>query len=131
MKSILDNYQPLSQLISQLSHGSLDSDAAAKLVGIRAKLEDSFLYVLTLSETVYRITDNLSSSLQSSKLTATEARSLANEIVSVLINMRTEENSSNFQEQVDVKAEELGTGHDSYLYQGPIHTRWNADTGIS
>lgn len=87
-------------------HGTLESDCVKiHLCAVLAKMK--IITGLHLALKVFRITDNLSKALQSTKLTATEGKDMAMNTVKVLEDLRT--GGSAFVENAIIDAKRNGT----------------------
>lgn len=92
LESILLNYQALLELWDECLESSarLDPDVKARIIGVKTVMtEFRFLIGLKMSETVFKITDNLSRTLQKSTISAAEGQHLASLTVDTLKGMRT------------------------------------------
>ena len=74
-ESVVANYNLLLQLWEEsLESGRLEPDLKAGIIGVKTVMQNfRFLYGLKLSETVLKLTDNLSKTLQHISLSAAVA----------------------------------------------------------
>ena len=75
LESVVANYNSLLQLWEEsLESGRLEPDLKARIIGVKTVMQNfRFLYGLKLSETVLKLTDNLSKTLQHISLSAAVA----------------------------------------------------------
>ena len=75
LESILSNYEVFQAFWEEIAH---DADARTRIAGIQFQMTIfNYLFGITLGEVILNHTDNLSKTLQSSKLTAADAHSVA------------------------------------------------------
>ena len=92
MESILLNYQALLELWDECLESSawLDPDVKARIIGVKTVMtEFRFLIGLKMTGTVFKITDNLSRTLQKITISAAEGQHLASLTADTLKGMRT------------------------------------------
>ncbi|XP_066910497.1 zinc finger MYM-type protein 1-like [Clytia hemisphaerica] len=71
MKRIIDNYESLLLLWDECLKEKLDQETKARIIGCKSQMRSfNFYFGLTLSHTLYNMTDNLSRSLQGEKMSA-------------------------------------------------------------
>ncbi|XP_065662683.1 uncharacterized protein LOC136085316 [Hydra vulgaris] len=91
-KSIIDDYALLFQLWDICLEDNLDSETRSRIVGIQATMKKfDFFFALHLSCRIFMITDNLSKTLQQTRMSASEGRNIAMLTVKTLMDMRNEE----------------------------------------
>ena len=93
LESILLNYGVMKGLWNECleSPVRLDPDVKARIIGLKAMMcEFMFLFSLKLSETILKVTDNLSKALQKSSLSGTEAQHIASMTVPTLQGIRSD-----------------------------------------
>ena len=92
VKSILQNYCPLNQLWEESLKTRLDPDVKGRIIGVKAQMSlYNMLFGLKLCERILCITDNLSKTLQTQSLSASEAQQLARLTSDTLKGMRTDQ----------------------------------------
>ena len=99
LESILVNYNSLLELWEESLESAvrLEPDVKARIIGVKTLMQDfSFLYGLKLSETVLKLTDNLSKTLQQTSLSAAEAQKIATMTVTTLEGMRSDASALTF-----------------------------------
>ncbi|XP_065191926.1 zinc finger MYM-type protein 1-like [Sycon ciliatum] len=99
LESIITNYTTLFQLWNECleSAARLDPDVKARIIGVDTVMGDfKFLFGLKLSETILKITDNLSKALQATSMSAAEAQHVASLTVKTLQDMRSDQSWSSF-----------------------------------
>lgn len=115
-KRILRNYQPLADLWEESLGESLDSDTRKRIIGCRGQMTTfRFFYGLNLGQTIYSITDNLSKTLQTEGMSATESKKNANLTVKTFEKMRSESAADLFFESVKKKASKFNFINDPVL----------------
>ena len=73
LKSVLDNYGVMQELWTSVLDGNIDSDVRARVISVKAQMESfNFFFGVSLGQLVLNLTDNLSATLQSSHISATE-----------------------------------------------------------
>ncbi|XP_065658906.1 uncharacterized protein LOC136083434 [Hydra vulgaris] len=91
-KSISKNYALLLQLWNICLEDNIDSETRLRIVGIQATMKKfDFFFALHLSCRIFMITDNLSKTLQQTRVSASEVRDIAILTVKILMDMRNEE----------------------------------------
>lgn len=108
-EKIIENYGVLIKLWEKcLGEGRLSTDVKARIVGCQSQMSTfSFFFGLCLGHRIFMITDNLSKTLQSEKMSGTSSQRLANLTVKTLEGMRTDDNFNLFFEFVTEKASKL------------------------
>ena len=92
LKSFLDNWLPLQKLWQEsLSVGGLQPELRRRIIGVQAQMETfEYYFEVTIMQKIPRHSDNLSRSIQSLDLTATDAKYLANCTVETLEKIRND-----------------------------------------
>jgi len=99
MKRIIDNYETLLKLWDECLEEKLDQETKARIIGCKSQMESFyFFFGLNLSYKVYAMTDNLSKTLQSSRMPAIKGKKCADLVVNTLQGMRNDENFQSFYE---------------------------------
>ena len=103
------NYIALTKLWDEcLRQGGLNSEVKARIIGCKSQMSTfHFFFGLCLGHRFFSITDNLSKTLQSEKLSAVSSQNLARLTLKTLQNMRTEEDFNLFFDLVTEKANKL------------------------
>ena len=98
LESVVANYNSLLQLWEEsLESGRLEPDVKARIIGVKTVMQNfRFLYGLTLSETVLKLTDNLSKTLQHTSLSAAAAQKIASMTITTLEGMRSDASALTF-----------------------------------
>jgi hypothetical protein len=93
LQSILDNYDALLKLWDEcLDSGQMDPDVRGRIIGCQAQMKTfNFFFGLHLGQRLFAHSDNLSAALQSSSLSAADAKHLASLTVQVLEKIRRDE----------------------------------------
>ena len=90
--SILNNYEALKQLWLEYLDSKLDPDVKGRIIGVRAQMQCfDLVFGLDLSMKMLKITDNLSTTLQSSSMSAADGQEVAELTVRTLQGMKAEE----------------------------------------
>ena len=106
-KRIIDNYQSLLDLWSVCLKEKLDQETKARIAGCKTQMESFYFYFgVNLGYKLYSMTDNLSKSLQSTKMSALKGKTSANLVIETLGNMRNDEDFMYFYEMI-TKASKL------------------------
>ena len=101
MKRILDNYQSLMQLWEEYLEERLDQETRARIIGCKSQMESFyFFFGLNLSHKLYAMTDNLSKSLQATKMSAIKGRKSADLVITTLKDIRKDDQFQLFYDAV-------------------------------
>lgn len=115
LQSIIDNYLVFMQLWEDAADSCHDSEARARIGGVKASmLTFDFLYGLKLAERLLQHSDQLSQTLQSPLLTASDAHRIANLTCQTLERIRTDEAAHLFWQSVVELQSSLGV-HEAEL----------------
>ena len=108
MKRILDNYQSLMQLWEECLEEKLDQETSARIIGCKSQMESFyFFFGLNLSRKLYVMTDNLSKSLQATKMSAIKGRKSADLVITTLKDIRKDDQSQLFYDAVKKAANSI------------------------
>ena len=89
--SILENYNILNDLWDECLGTRLEPDIKGRIIGLKTQMSQyKLLFGLHLCERILKITDNLSKTLQTQSLSASEARKIAKYTIQTLQEMRTD-----------------------------------------
>ncbi len=92
LKSVIDNYSVFQVMWEEVKEEVRDVEIRARVIGVEAVMTKfSFLFGLILSEKILQHTDNLSKTLQTPALTASEGQEIADLTCQTLERMRTDE----------------------------------------
>ena len=111
LESIIVNYTALSQLWDECLEAPvrLETDVKARIIGVKAVMSEfKFLYGLKLADTIFKITDNLSKTLQKTSMSAAEAQHIASLTVATLQGMRSDDAAQSFFGLVSELGERVG-----------------------
>ena len=99
-------YDPLLDLWEMvLKEGRLDTDVKSRIIGCQAQMTKfDFFFGLNLSQKFYNMTDNLSTALQSKKMSAISGQKLARETISTIEKMRNDSDAQLFYDCVKIHA---------------------------
>ena len=107
-QSILDNYSALLELWETILNGKLDSETGARVNGIDSQMKTfDFYFGASLLHNVLSHTDNLSKTLQHTRLNAAEGQHLVRMTTTTLKSIRTEEMYQLFWQKIITQANEL------------------------
>ena len=96
-QKIIDQYSSLQQLREACLVGSLTRDMRSRIIGCQSQMKTfAFFFGFCLGQRLYSLTDNLSKTSQSEKLSAVSGHRLALPTKVTLINMRNEESFKMF-----------------------------------
>ena len=110
-RRILENYSVLMEEWDVCLSERLQPDVRARIIGCKAQMERfDFFFGLHLGERLYSHTDNLSKTLQGTKMAAVSGQRLANLTKETLTKMRTDQSFDYFYANVARKSEGEGVG---------------------
>ena len=110
-RRILENYSVLMEEWDACLSERLQPDVRARIIGCKAQMERfDFFFGLHLGERLYSHTDNLSKTLQGTKMAAVSGQRLANLTKETLTKMRTDQSFDYFYANVARKSEGEGVG---------------------
>ena len=108
MKRILDNYQSLMQLWEECLEERLDQETRARIIGCKSQMESFYFFLgLNLSHKLYAMTDNLSKSLQATKMSAIKGRKSADLVITTLKDIRKDDQFQLFYDAVKKAANSI------------------------
>ncbi|XP_048583324.1 zinc finger MYM-type protein 1-like [Nematostella vectensis] len=94
---IIQNYVALANLWTDCLSARLDSETRARIIGVQCQMKEfDYFFGLNLGNMLFSITDNLSKTLQKTKMSAVQGQRLAELTITTLSNMRSEQNFSDF-----------------------------------
>jgi hypothetical protein len=97
MKRIIGNYQSLLHLWDECLEEKLDQETRARILGCKNQMESfKFFFGLNLSYKLYAMTDNLSKSLQATKMSAIKGRKSADLVITTLKDIRKDNHFQSF-----------------------------------
>ena len=92
LKSVLDNYTVLQQLWEESKNETADPSIRARIIGVEAQFRSfKYLFGVYLGHLLLRHTDNLSKTLQSTTMSASEGQKIASMTVATLETLRDED----------------------------------------
>ena len=107
LRRVLDNYTPLQTEWDTCLEGRLDSETRARIIGVKSQMQSfDYFFALNLGEMIFRHTDNLSKTLQQTKMAAVDGQTNAELVCRVLQGMRTDQSFNAFFSVVKIKATE-------------------------
>ena len=90
--SILENFNILIELWDECLDTKLEPDVKGRIIGVKTQMSHhKLLFGLHLFERISKITDNLSKTLQTESLSASEAQRIAKYTIHTLQGMRTDD----------------------------------------
>jgi hypothetical protein len=109
LQSVLDNFDVLQQSLESLAEmSSRDPEMSARCAGLIAQFSSfSFLFGVFLGSRLFSLADNLSTSLQSKKLSAAEAQELACLTIRSLQQLRSDASFQSFWSDLEKEREQL------------------------
>ena len=111
LDSIIQNYHVLMIALDEFIAEEKDTGKKAKLLGIQSCMEKfDFLFGLHLGSLLLRHSDNLSRTLQSSELSASEGQEIAREVIKTLKSMQNDEEFTLFWERVKQDSRDKNVG---------------------
>eukprot|EP00731_Ephydatia_muelleri_P008502 Em0004g840a len=132
LQSVIDNYEVLNALWDTVKDSVTDSEVRARIIGIEATMSRfDFLFGAVLGERLLKHTDNLSRTLQSPALTASEAQQCAMLHCETLCMMRSSESFDLFWERVILLQEKYGVQEPLLprKRKAPTHLEVGSSTG--
>ena len=103
VNSFLENYQVLKQLWEECLDTRLEPDIKGQIIGVNRQISKcSLLFGLKLCERILKITDNLSTTLQTESLSAAETQSIAADTIDTLKSIRSVEKFEFFFQLVEL-----------------------------
>ena len=125
-RRIIDNYASLYQLWLSCLSQSLETDIKSRVTGCKSQMEKfEFYFALQLSHKLYALTDNLSKTLQSHKMSALSGKRNAELTKKTIETMRNDESFVLFYETTVRKAEKYD------FIQEPILSRKRKEPNYS
>ena len=102
LESVVDNYAALQELWEESREDTTDPSIKARIIGIQAQFRMfNYFFGVLLGELILRHSDNLSKTLQSTKLSASEGQRIAEMTVIALGSLRNEREFDLFWEKVE------------------------------
>ncbi len=109
IESILENYSILQQLWDECLDTRLDPDVKGRVIGVKTQMvQYNLFFGFHLCETILKITDNLSRTLQKQTMSAAAGQSVADLTVATLKQMRSDESFKLFYALVDTNRQNTG-----------------------
>ena len=97
LKSLLSNYAALQQLWETLKNSTPDPTIKGRIIGVQFQFKTfSFFFGANLAELVLRHTDNLSKTLQSTSMFASEGDHIVAMTLKTLKSLRTDDHFTAF-----------------------------------
>ncbi len=110
-RSIMDNYDALMELWETILNDRLDSETRARVNGVASQMKTfDFFFGACLLHSILRHTDNLSKTMQHTKLCAAEGQHMVRMTISTLQSIRSEEMFKLFWQKTVKRADELDIG---------------------
>ena len=92
IKRVIDNFESLFELWEECTEEKLDQETKARIIGCKGQMKSFyFFFGINLSYKLCAMTDNLSKSLQLTKMSAISGRKSAYLVIDTLKNMRNDE----------------------------------------
>ena len=111
LKSVLDNYIVLQELWEQAKDEVSDPSIKSRIIGVQTQFKTfQYFYGVILGELILKHSDNLSKTLQSPKLSASEGQHVAEMTVRILQTLRNDTHFDLFWEKVEVVRKEFDVG---------------------
>ena len=108
LRSVIDNYLVLQDLWEQAREDTSDPTIKARIIGVQAQFKTFRFYIgLHLGSLLLQHSDNLSKTLQSPKLSASEGQHLAKMTIATLQSIRNDGSFNLFLEKVQQDRESL------------------------
>ena len=130
IESILEHYITLKQLWEECLETRLDPDIKGRIIGVQAQMDTfNLLFGLHLSMKILKITDNLSRTLQTRSMSASEGQSVAELSVKTLQLMRNDESFDAFFRLVNCFREQTGTSSPKLPRKRKVPSRFEVGEG--
>ena len=111
LKSVLDNYIVLQELWKQAKDEVSDPSIKSRIIGVQTQFKTfQYFYGVILGELILKHSDNLSKTLQSPKLSASEGQYVAEMTVRTLQTLRNDTHFDLFWAKVEVVRKEFDVG---------------------
>jgi hypothetical protein len=111
LNGVIENYDELQELWEWSLDNVSDSDMKARIRGVKSHTQEfSYCFGIHMAETLLRITDNLSKTLQGTQHTAIEAQKNARDSVATLQSIRNDEHFALFYAKVERFSKEHDVG---------------------
>ena len=109
LKSILDNWTAINSVWTISLGEKLDPEMRGRIIGVQAQMvKFEYFFGISILQILLRHSDNLSKTLQSPKITASEGQKLSNLTVKTLISLRSDTLFNNLWEKLKKEANTLG-----------------------
>ena len=109
LKSILDNWTAINSMWTISLEENSDPEMRGRINGVQAKMvKFEYFFSINILQILLRDSDNLSKTLQSPKITASEGQKLSNLTVKTLISLRSYALFSNLWQKLKKEANTLG-----------------------
>ena len=108
LQSVLDNYSVLQELWEEAKDKASDPSMKARIIGVQAQFRKfQYFFGVLLGELLLKHSDNLSKTLQSPKLSASEGQQIAAMTVKTLQSLRTDNNFDLFWTKAETVRQKL------------------------
>ena len=108
LQSVLDNYSVLQELWEESKDLASDPSVKARIIGVQAQFKNfRYFFGVLLGELILKHSDNLSKTLQSPKLSASEGQRIATMTVKTLQSLRTDSNFDLFWRKAEIARQKL------------------------
>ena len=131
LKSIQSNYSVLQGLWQAVLDDNVHPEVRTRVIGVQTKKESfDFLFGISLAELVLSHGDNLSATLQSSTISATEGQDVASMTIQTLKQLLTKEKLYLFWNLVQKKAGEIDVSEPSLPRPRKVPKRFETDDAV-
>ena len=111
MQSIVDNWKVLNELWEECLETKLEREVRARIIGVSHQMTTfNYFFAVKLGALLLKHSDNLSKTLQKTRLSAGEAQSIASFTVATLEKMRSDDSFMLFWQSCNTEAKELKVG---------------------
>ena len=108
LQSVLDNYSFLQEFWEESKDLASDPLVKARIIGVQAQFKNfRYFFGVLLGELILKHSDNLSKTLQSPKLSASEGQRIATMTVKTLQSLRTDSNFDLFRRKAEIARQKL------------------------
>ena len=108
MQSAIDNWKVLQELLEKCLESKLEREIRPQIIGVSHQMTTfEYYFGVKLGSLLLKHSDNLSKTLQKTKLSAAEGQSVASLTVKTLEKMRTDDSYHLFWERCNKEAKDL------------------------
>ena len=130
LQSVLDNYSVLQELWEEVKDKASDPSVKARIIGVQAQFRKFQYFFGVLLELLLKHSDNLSKTLQSPKLSASEGQRIAAMTVKTLQSLRTDSNFDLFWTKAETARQKLDVNEPELPRKRKLPTRFEDGNAV-